>query len=87
MILDLIKVDDVEKIEQALCKLRKSIQDITKYSHVKTCEKYSRIIGYQINSLSNINHETLTRLENNLLVSVTMLSSKKLKLNGKDTQW
>ena len=87
MVLNLIKVNDVEKIEQALHKLRKSIQDITKCSHIKTCEKYSEIIGYQINSLSNINQETLVGLKSSLIVSVMMLSTKKLKLNGKGMEW
>jgi len=84
MLINLIKVNDVDKIREALCKLENSVRNITKHSHIDGCQKYAMVINKQIESLTNANKNELLDLSSELLAILQMLGLKRLNLFGKD---
>jgi len=86
MLVNLIKVNDVDKIREALCKLENSVRNITKHSCIYGCQKYAMVINKQIESLTNVNNGELLDLSSELLAILQMLGLKRLNLSGKDVQ-
>ena len=84
MLVNLIKVNDVEKIREALCKLENSVRNITKYLQIENCQKYAMVINEQIESLTNTNKDELFDLSSELLSILQILRFKRLNLSEKD---
>jgi len=80
MLVNLVKVNDVNKISEAMDKLEKSIESIKNKEQADVCSRYIKLIFDQINNLSGHDEVTVKNLENRLLSLATELSVKKIKL-------
>ena len=84
MTFNLIKVDNLGKIQITLEKLSDSVKRISSEKQIKSCEKYGKIITKQINSLSTMDKNTVIDLKSELLAILHMINIKKLEFYGRN---
>lgn len=84
MTFNLIKVDNLGKIQIALEKLSDSVKRISSEEQIKSCENYGKIITKQINSLSTMDKNTVIDLKSELLAILHMINIKKLEFYGRN---